>query len=73
MKIKIINYKGFVKGDDNLTQNSIHEVVEPTEVEAKGSNGNGMRGYWVKGSLGENILVLFEELEIVKDKSRNEL
>lgn len=63
MKIKIIDYRGFVKGDSNITNGSVHKVIEPPK-----GGMNGVRGYWVANASGEPILILFRELEVIKEK-----
>lgn len=58
--IQITRCEGVGKQFANLLPNSIHNVITPP----KGYT-NGERGYWVMG-VGEPVLVLFNELIIVK-------
>ena len=55
MKIKITNFRGYnPDAFANLTTGSIHEAIKETDD-----------GWIVRGSNGENVLVLFNEAEEV--------
>ena len=57
MKIKIKHCTAFGRQFENLTDGSIHEIIEPPA----GENSN--RGWWVMG-VGEPVLVLTYEANI---------
>jgi len=60
-QIKIVNYQGYVFGDENITPNSIHSVIESPDNKSP----NGKRGYWVKNARNKPILILLSELTVV--------
>ena len=63
-KIKIDGYQGLVPGDHIFKDGSIHKVVDPDSKIKEDENGN--RGYWVNGSNGKPILILFGEFIIAE-------
>lgn len=60
IEIEITHYRGFVRGDDIFTVGSVHRVCEPSNAFIK-ADGNGKRGYWIKGSNDLPILILHGE------------
>ena len=48
----------------NITPNSEHVIIDPPEEYSDAKYANGVRGYWIQG-VGEPVLILFEELEIL--------
>ena len=61
-KLKIQNFTGHSREFANLTEGSIHEILE---TPLRYRNDKTYNGYWVMG-VSEPVLVLFDECEVIK-------
>jgi hypothetical protein len=68
MQIQIIHCEAVGPQFKNLTDGSIHEVIDIKYSEYNGrrlKSGKYIDGYWVKG-VGENVVVLEKECKVIE-------